>query len=57
MRGHVETTGTSMASDDAAADETAKNRTSDTSLSSDALELAFDAVGTAIEAFIDALSS
>jgi hypothetical protein len=56
MHGHLETASTSTVPGGGNADEAANTRTAETSPSSDALELAFDAVGTAIEAFLDALS-
>ena len=61
MHGHLETAGTaatSIASGGTTADETTNSSTSTagTLASSEALELAFDMVGVAIGAFIDALS-
>ena len=61
MHGHLEAAGTaatSIASGGTTADETTNSRTSTagTPASSEALELAFDMVGVAIGAFIDALS-
>jgi hypothetical protein len=56
MHGQLETAGTSTASDGGTADETANTKAGDTSPPSEALELAFDAVGAAIGAFLDALS-
>jgi hypothetical protein len=61
MHGHLETAGaaaTSTAFGGSTADETSNSSTStaDTRPSSEALELAFDMVGVAIGAFLDALS-
>ena len=58
MHGHLETAGTaatSIAFGGSTADET-RARTGDTPPSSEALDLAFDMVGAAIGAFLDALS-
>ena len=58
MHGHLETAGTAATSIafGGSTDETANSRTGDTLPSSEALELAFDMVGAAIGAFLDALS-